>query len=165
MKCLIVYDSFFGNTARIAKAIRGSLGSKVNVKMCRVIDAAPKQLTGLGLLIVGSPTRQFRPTKAINEFLDKLPSNSLKNVRVLAFDTRISAADTNSRMFNVSVKLFGYAAKPIAEKLKKKGGNLLIPPEGFFVIDSEGPLKDGELERAVDWGSHAYNLVSQEVLK
>ena len=40
---------------------------------------------------------------------------------------------------------------PIADKLEKKGGSLIIPPEGFFVKDSEGPLKDGEIERAVDW--------------
>jgi hypothetical protein len=49
------------------------------------------------------------------------------------------------------VKLFGYAAKPIAYKLEKKGGSLVIPPEGFLVKASEGPLKDGELERAADW--------------
>ncbi|GAI96433.1 unnamed protein product [marine sediment metagenome] len=49
------------------------------------------------------------------------------------------------------MKLFGYAAKPIADKLEKKGGGLIIPPEGFFIKDSKGPLKDGELERAADW--------------
>jgi len=49
------------------------------------------------------------------------------------------------------VKLFGYASKPIAYKLEKKGGTLIISPEGFFVKESEGPLKDGDLERAVDW--------------
>jgi hypothetical protein len=49
------------------------------------------------------------------------------------------------------VKLFGYAAKPIADRLTKKGGELMIRPEGFFVEDTEGPLKTGELERAVGW--------------
>jgi hypothetical protein len=49
------------------------------------------------------------------------------------------------------VKLFGYAAKPIADRLKKKGGELTIPPEGFLVKGTEGPLKEGELERAADW--------------
>jgi flavodoxin len=45
----------------------------------------------------------------------------------------------------------GYAAKPIADKLKKKGGKLVLPPEGFFVQGSEGPLKEGEVERAAEW--------------
>ena len=52
---------------------------------------------------------------------------------------------------NILVKLFGYAAKPIASKLERKGGELIILPEGFFVKDSEDPLKEGELERAADW--------------
>jgi len=151
MKTLIVYDSFFGNTEKIAQAIGNSLGSKENVETLRVSEVKPEQLIGLELLIVGSPTRVFKPTKAIMGFLNKIPLNVLKGVKVAAFDTRISTADVNSRFLNILVKLFGYAAKPIAYKLEKKGGSLIIPPEGFFVKDSEGPLKDGELERAVDW--------------
>jgi len=151
MKVLIVYDSVFGNTEQIAQAIGNSLGSKENVEILRVSDMKPEQLIGLELLIVGSPTRVFKPTKAIMNFLNKIPLNVLKGVKVAAFDTRISTADVNSRLLNILVKLFGYAAKPIAYKLEKKGGSLIIPPEGFFVKDSKGPLKDGELERAADW--------------
>ncbi len=151
MKTLIVYDSFFGNTEKIAQAIGNSLGSKENVETLRVSEVKPEQLIGLELLIVGSPTRVFKPTKAIMGFLNKIPLNVLKGVKVAAFDTRISTVDVNSRFLNILVKLFGYAAKTIAYKLEKKGGSLIIPPEGFFVKDSKGPLKDGELERAADW--------------
>ena len=151
MKTLIVYDSFFGNTEKIAQAIGNSLGSKENVETLRVSEVKPEQLIGLELLIVGSPTRVFKPTKAIMGFLNKIPLNVLKGVKVAAFDTRISTVDVNSRFLNILVKLFGYAAKTIAYKLEKKGGSLVIPPEGFLVKASEGPLKDGELERAADW--------------
>ena len=151
MKTLIVYDSFFGNTEKVAQAIGNSLGSKENVETLRVSEVKPEQLIGLELLIVGSPTRVFKPTKAIMGFLNKIPLNVLKGVKLAAFDTRISTVDVNSRFLNILVKLFGYAAKTIAYKLEKKGGSLIIPPEGFLVKDSEGPLKDGELERAVDW--------------
>ena len=151
MKVLIIYDSVFGNTEQIAQAIGNSLSSKENVETLRVSEVKPEQLIGLELLIVGSPTRAFRPTKAIMGFLNKIPLNGLKGVKVAAFDTRISTVDVNSRFLNVLVKLFGYAAKPIAYKLEKKGGSLVIPPEGFLVKASEGPLKDGELERAADW--------------
>ncbi len=151
MKTLIVYDSFFGNTEKVAQAIGNSLGSKENVETLRVSEVKPEQLIGLELLIVGSPTRVFKPTKAIMGFLNKIPLNVLKGVKVAAFDTRISTVDVNSRFLNILVKLFGYAAKTIAYKLEKKGGSLIIPHEGFFVKDSEGPLKDGELKRAVDW--------------
>ena len=151
MKALIIYDSVFGNTEKIAQAISSSLGSKENVETLRVSEVRPEKLIGLELLIVGSPTRVFKPTKAIMNFLNKIPLNGLKGVKVAAFDTRISTVDANSRLLNILVKLFGYAAKPIADRLEKKEGSLIIPPEGFFVKDSEGPLKDGELERAADW--------------
>ncbi len=49
------------------------------------------------------------------------------------------------------MKMGGYAAPRIVEALKKKGGNLVVPPEGFLVKDREGPLKEGELERAATW--------------
>ncbi len=155
MKTLIVYDSVFGNTEQIAQAISKSIGSEERVEALRAGDMKPEHLIGLRLLIVGSPTRAFRPTKAITDFLDKIPSNGLKGVRVATFDTRISTTDVNSRLLNILVRLFGYAAKPIADRLEKKGGSLVIPPEGFFVKDSEGPLKDGELERAADWAKQA----------
>jgi hypothetical protein len=45
----------------------------------------------------------------------------------------------------------GYAANTIASTLKKKGGQLLVPPEGFLVTGEQGPLKEGELERAARW--------------
>ena len=49
------------------------------------------------------------------------------------------------------MKLFGYAAEPISKKLRNKGAEIVIPPEGFCVNDTEGPLKEGELERAKSW--------------
>ena len=155
MKTLIVYDSVFGNTEQIALAMGNSLGSGESVVTLRVSEIKPEHLTGLGLLIVGSPTRAFRPTNAISNFLHKIPAKGLKGVTVAAFDTRMAAADINSRVLNIFMNLFGYAAKPVANKLVKKGGDLLIPPEGFFVKDSEGPLKNGELERAADWAKLA----------
>jgi hypothetical protein len=53
------------------------------------------------------------------------------------------------------VKLYGYpyAARPIANQLKKKGGDLILPPEGFFVEGMEGPLAQGELGRAANWAN------------
>jgi len=152
MKALVIYDSVFGNTEQIAQAIGNALGSQEDVEILRVSNVKPEQLTGLKLLIVGSPTRQFRPTAAINNLLKRIPKNGLKGVKVAAFDTRFTmSAIEESRVLPFFVRLFGYAAKPISDRLKKKGGELIIPPEGFFVEGVEGPLKEGELERAADW--------------
>jgi flavodoxin len=153
MKVLVVYDSFFGNTERIAQSVGNALGQPEDVGVLRVGDVRPEQLAGLKLLIVGSPTRAFRPSPAIKKFLKSIPKNSLKGVKVAAFDTRITDEEIDSAVFFLRflVNIFGYAAKPIADRLVKKGGHLIAPPEGFFVQGTEGPLKEGELERTSEW--------------
>jgi flavodoxin len=153
VKALVVYDSVFGNTGQIAQAIGDALGSPEEVAMLQVGDARPEQVRGLDLLIVGSPTRGFRPTPAIKNFLKGISKNGLKGVQVAAFDTRFTIEEIESSAFILPplVKLFGYAARPIADGLEKKGGKLLMHPEGFYVQGTEGPLKQGELERAASW--------------
>jgi flavodoxin len=151
MKALVVYDSFFGNTEQIARAIGDTLAAQADVQTLRVGDVKPEHLAGLGLLIVGSPTRGFSPSPAIKAWLKNLAPHSLNGVKVVAFDTRIAVSDVDSRILPVFVKLFGYAAEPIATRLTKRGGVLVVPAEGFFVKGTEGPLKDGELERAAAW--------------
>jgi flavodoxin len=106
------------------------------------------------LLIVGSPTRGFRPAPDTTALLKRIPGGALKGVKVAAFDTRISASDVKSAaapLLRGLTKVFGWAAKPISDALAKAGGEVVVPPEGFAVLASEGPLKEGELERAVAW--------------
>lgn len=149
MKACIVYDSYFGNTEQVAKTVAAELGAQV--ELCRAAEVKPGQLAGVDLLVVGSPTRAFRPSDAMKAFLKNLPQGALNGMRVAAFDTRIDAEATKSSFLKFMVSIFGYAAKPIANALKARGGQLALPPEGFIVLDSKGPLKDGELERAAKW--------------
>jgi flavodoxin len=155
VKAMIVYDSLYGNTERIAQAIGHALGSREEVEIRRVSDVKPEQLAGLELLIVGSPTQRFRPTAAINNLLKSIPKNGMRGVKVAAFDTRLAVSDIEKTpVLAYFVRLFGrsaYAAKPISGRLTKRGGELIIPPEGFFVHGMQGPLQEGELERAADW--------------
>jgi flavodoxin len=151
MKGLVVYDSYFGNTEKIAQAVGRVLQDAGEVEVRKVGEVQPQQLAGVDLLVVGSPTRAFSPTNGTKAYLKQLPAGALNGVKVAAFDTRISVEDTNSGFLKFMVGLFGYAAKPIAAQLKKKGGQPVSSPEGFIVKESEGPLKEGELERAEQW--------------
>ena len=151
MDILVIYDSVFGNTERIARAIGDVLSGPEDVGILRASDVRLEQLTGLKLLVVGSPTRAFRPIGAVKQLLRRIPRAGLKGVRVAAFDTGISTSDIDSSVGRFFVNRFGYAAKPISDMLTKKGGELAVPPEGFFVEGVEGPLKEGELERASAW--------------
>lgn len=144
---VVIYDSVFGNTERIAQAIAAALGTHA----IPVSQADAGQLRDLDLLVVGSPTRGFRPTEGIARLLNGLPKDYLTGTRVAAFDTRIVLETINSRALRFRVDKGGYAAGTIARALEKKGGVVAVPAEGFFVTGEQGPLKDGELERAAAW--------------
>lgn len=163
MKTLVIYDSAFGNTEQIAQAVGNGISGDVNV--LRVSDVKPDQFLGVELLIIGSPTQRFRPMKMISDWLNGIPQNSLNGVRAAAFDTRLTMDEINQTpILAFFVKLSGdsaYAAKHIAKQLKKKGGQLVAPPEGFFVEGMKGPLVQGELERAVDWAKQIVAIVQR----
>jgi flavodoxin I len=147
MKTLVVYDSVFGNTERVALRIGEVLGAET----VKVTEVNQDQLIGLGCLVVGSPTRAFNFTKEITSFLKGIPSSSLSGVKVAAFDTRMDIEKVGNVVLSFMVRFFGFADKPIADLLKKKGGTPAVPSGGFIVEESEGPLRDGELDRAADW--------------
>lgn len=147
MKALIVYDSVYGNTEKIARAIAGALTPSTEVKVLRPREVNPSELESVDLLIVGSPTQGGRPTPAIQEFLSKVTGPAIEGINIAAFDTRFSTK---------LVGIFGYAAGKIAGSLKTKGGTLILSPAAFFVKGKEGPLKEGELERAAGWAKRIF---------
>ncbi len=142
MRALVVYDSFYGNTEKIAEAIGGAIGGG-EVKVLRAGEVGPPELENISLLVVGAPTQGGRATPAVKDFLGRVSKAEINGLDAAAFDTRVK-----SRV----AKIFGYAAGRIANSLKKKGANLVVEPEGFFVDGTKGPLSEGELERAAEWG-------------
>jgi flavodoxin len=105
-------------------------------------EVNPSELESIDFLIVGSPTQGGKPTPAIQDFRNRVSGPAIKSIKVAAFDTRFSTR---------RVGILGYAAGKIAGSLKGKGGTLVASPEGFFVKGKEGPVKEGELERAASW--------------
>jgi len=155
MKALVIYDSFFGNTEKIARAVAEGLAQSAEVSVVRVGEQPADHLSGVELLVVGSPTRGFSASPLLKDYLKKLPKGSLQGVRVAAFDTRFSEQrikEFNNALLTFLSSIFGFAAKSMAKKLAGKGGIPACEPEGFNVRESEGPLEDGELERAIGWG-------------
>ena len=149
MKVLVVYDSVYGNTEKIAGAIGDAITG--DVKVLRAGDASPAQLEGIDILIIGAPTQGGKPSQAMQGFLKKITPDTVDGLNVASFDTRISAK---------WVGIFGYAAGRTGKNLEKKGGNLILPPEPFFVKGTEGPLKEGELERAADWARQIIGIIN-----
>ena len=152
MKALVVYDSVFGNTAQVARAMAAALEGAAAKQ---VGEVTAEDLAGLDVLLVGSPTRAFRATPAMSAWLKGLSAGRLVGVQVAAFDTRADVEQIKNRFLSFMVKLFGYAAPRLSKGLVRKGGALALPPEGFVVLGTEGPLKEGELERAAAWARRA----------
>ena len=90
----------------------------------------------------------------MQDFVNRIPEGNLHGVRLAAFDTRtdMDKLEGAAHFFGKIFDHFGYAAPRLLSSLEKKGGQAVKPPEGFYVKDTEGPLEDGELERAAAWG-------------
>jgi len=140
MKTLVVYDSAYGNTEIIARAIGDAIPGDVCVT--KVSEADASDLKSLNLLIIGSPVYAGRATQPIQAFMRSIPDGSISCVNTAAFDTRISGW---------FARLFGRAAPRMSRTLKAKNGKEALAAEGFIVLGKEGPLKEGEFERAAAW--------------
>lgn len=165
MRSLVVYESWFGNTQHVAERIALALQEEGEVQLLTVDDVVPP-LEDVDLLVVGAPTHVHglsgkRSREAALEqggrgeigigvrgFIAGLP-NGAHGPRAAAFDTRA----------NKPVLLVGSAAKGIARRLREHGYRLAADPESFFVDGTPGPLEEGELERAGEWGKKLANGV------
>jgi flavodoxin len=171
MKGLVIYDSLYGNTQRIAQAVAEGLSGAIDGRNGVPVVAVsgvdhPDQLAGLDLLVVGGPTHGSNPSPPMHEFLTCIPDGTLAGVRVAAFDTRADMDTLTGalRLFGKFLDRLGYAAPKISTRLKTKGGLVVKPPEGFIVLGTEGPLREGELERAMGWATQIVEDLEKERL-
>jgi flavodoxin I len=138
MKSLVIFDSLYGNTQKIAEAIALVLKAKaVNISQTEL-----SQLPNMDLLVVGCPVHAGHPSPLMQAWLNTVPKNSLKGISIAAFDTRMEIW---------IAKLFGYASPKIEKLLVSRGGQLAAGSIGFIVTEKQGPLKQGELDRATTW--------------
>jgi multimeric flavodoxin WrbA len=164
MKIAVVYESIYGNTAAVAQAVAEGLRALGEVDVRAVGDESVEA----DLLVVGAPTHahglpssmtrkaieaaaeeaeakgdplDYQPTAGMRKFLERLPE--VDGTAAACFDTR----------FDKSRILTGSAAKTMARRLGHRGYSIVAEPESFFVLDAEGPLREGELDRASRWGA------------
>lgn len=166
MKALVVFESMWGNTAQVARAVAQGLSEAYDVQVLQVGDA-PSDLTGVGLLVVGGPTHAFSMSRqstredavrkgappghvqtGIREWLDALPEP--QHLAVATFDTRVAKVK----------HMPGSAARKAAKEVRRHHLGRVVGVESFFVDDMEGPLLPGELDRARSWGGSLFSVSS-----
>jgi flavodoxin len=161
MRALVMYESMFGNSERVARAIAEGLEEHADVLVRDVTTAAAGEIPDdVDVLVVGGPTHAFsmsRPSTrddairqgasqgmaadGLREWLEALAPD-LGGLRCASFDTRVTRAR----------RLPGSAARSAARVLRRHRGTMVTAPTSFFVDDVAGPLADHELERAWTWG-------------
>lgn len=159
MRALVVYESMFGSTRTIAEAVAIGLSTRgIDVEASEVSATDPHLDDRVDLLVVGAPTHTFtlsRPeTRAsaaekstrelvspgigLREWLDGLPRAGA--AAIATFDT------------HVDKHVPGSAAKSAHRRLRQRGYHALVPAMSFYVSGTDGPLVEGEIERARAWG-------------
>ena len=143
MKGIVVYDSSYGNTKRIAEAIAETLKeSGIEVDTFYVKDVKRLSAKDYNFLVLGSPTKFGTMSFAIKSFLGKVKNEEWMNKPFAAFDTENPE--------NIERKEDS-AAEKIAEKLGEKQMNQLLPVLKAVVLGWKGPLQEGEIERAKEY--------------
>jgi flavodoxin len=169
MRALVVYESMFGNTEIIARAVADGISARLPVELVEVGSAPAEIGDGVVLLVVGGPTHMLgmsRPKtrqdavkqadgqvvskeRGIREWLGEITGEAA----VATFDTRIKTSWPS-----------GSAAKKALKVLRRKGFPLLGSPASFYVQATRGPLVEGEEARARQWGASLSGAVSDQAV-
>lgn len=158
-RALVVYESMFGNTESVARAIGEGLAEHVETTVLAAASA-PSLPPALDLLVVGGPTHALTMSRpktrqdagargargadaagiGVREWLagrGPLP----RDLAVATFDTKIRRP-----------RLPGSAARALRRRLRRAGARSVVGTANFYVTGISGPMADGELERARRWG-------------
>jgi flavorubredoxin len=149
---VVIFDSKFGNTEKIAKSLAGGLlRAGVEVVCTNATDVKIESLPGFDLIAIGGPTQMFTASKPMKDFLSKLDGvQSLKEKFGFAFDTKFGSA------------LSGSAAKYIEKKLEQFGVKIVRPRQSAIVGKTEGPLEEGEMESFESIGYEIGNRMRED---
>jgi len=185
MRAMVIFESMYGNTHRIARAIAAGLGAgDITVVPVHHVDVAT--LDAADLIVVGGPTHvhgMSRPkTRAMavdvaRKAGSKLmvdpaaetgdgdgegdgdgDSGGVRELLATLTGTGQPAAAFDTRAHGPAL-FTGRASKGIARLLRRRGFELVARPESFLVT-KDAQLDEGEEERARRWGAQLATAVA-----
>jgi len=169
MKAIVVYESYWGNTAAVAKAIAEGLGA--DARAMNTDEAAGAALAGVDLIVAGSPIIAFGlPSEKMRSDMAAKPDKKapsppdLSHPLLRSWLERLPQAGAGARAaaFETGFKLSpGGSAGKILKMLEDKGYQPAVKKQRFLVKGSFGPVKEGEIERAKAWGAELAKAAGQ----
>ncbi|MEM3666969.1 MAG: flavodoxin domain-containing protein [Candidatus Bathyarchaeia archaeon] len=143
MKVIIVYESKYGNTMRVAETIIEGMneigGIEASLSGLEEIDF--NKIPSYDVILIGSPNHIGGPTRGIKGFIDKLGELRLEGKKFVVFDTYMG-------------KDFEKAVKKMEKQVNEKvpGLKRLAPGLSIKVQGIKGPIVEGELQKCKEFG-------------
>jgi hypothetical protein len=158
MKAIVVYESHWGNTAAVARAIAEGLGA--GARALSTAEATGEVIAGVDLIVAGAPLLGFSlPTESMVKGLATNPGQGptppdLSHPSMRSWIAALPAGDGRAAAFETRIWWSpGSAAKTILGKLEAVGYHTAAKPQRFVVKGKYGPLREGELAKAKSWGA------------
>jgi menaquinone-dependent protoporphyrinogen IX oxidase len=159
MKGIVIYDTSYGNTKKIAETISETLkASEIEVDLFDVKEVRKLRANEYNFLVLGSPTKFGTMSFAIKFFLDKVKNEEWINKPFTTFDTENPENVEHARL----EKKEWSAAEKIAAKLIEKQMKQLLPVFKALVLGQKGPLVEGEIDRAKKYANELASKLKEE---
>ena len=166
MRAVVVYESLWGNTAEIARAIAEGIGP--DVRAVTTSQATAEIVEGVDLLVTGAPLLGFSlPTEDMRKSIAQNPGNpptppDLAHPSIRSWLESLQPASCHCAAFETRIWWSpGSAAKAMLQRLEAKGLHRAAEPGKFVVTGRYGPLKAGEVDRARAWGAELARSVGE----
>jgi hypothetical protein len=166
MKAVVVFESHWGNTAAVARAIAEGIGPEAQA--LTTDEASPAVLADADLLIAGAPVIAFRlPSEGMLESIrrdaprDQVPPD-VSHPSMRAWLEALPRGHGRSAAFETRMRWSpGGATGAITHGLEGAGYSSLAKAQRFVVTSRYGPLRDGELDRARAWGAELARAIGE----
>jgi flavorubredoxin len=134
-KAIVIYDTKFGNTEKIAKALAEGMKQKgIDVDCVNVKEIQIGKLNEYDLLAIGGPTHAFGLSKPMKAFLEEVKGTDLRGKKAFAFDTKLRS------------RFSGSAGRKIEKRLGKLRMIVVRPHASAIFNSKEARLEEGAEE-------------------
>jgi hypothetical protein len=160
MNAIVVYESLWGNTAAIARAIAEGIGP--GARAFSTAEATPAETAAAGLIVAGAPVHAFTlPTVRSRRNAGRTPPPDLSHPPMRSWLSALPAGKAPFAAFETAFRWSpSGATSAIMQGLQRAGYRPCARSQRFIVTGSAGPLRAGEVERARAWGAELARAMS-----